>query len=268
MTDGLGAMVLASGEGRRLRPMTEDVPKPLLRILGQTLLDRALDKIAAKRPHRVVVALHHRADVAISHLAAGFHQVVAKDEKEMTGSAGAVRCCGNDPGLRLLLIDSGDLLFEDDLGGLLAHHRATAKMTFATRRVRQASRFGVLQADPDGRVVLAREKPPVPDDEVHLVSAGIYCLSPLAVRAIPSGATMSGGRPFQTGDGSTYVSNRATVGVGVTFRCHNAVLGSARIGDGSMVADSVVIEGVVMPARSALSGALACCPEPEERPRT
>ena len=190
MSGDLGAMVLASGEGRRLRPLTADIPKPLLPVLGQTLLDRALDKIAATRPHRIVVALHHRAEVVISHLAAGPHRVVAEVEKELTGPAGAVRSYGTDLGLRALLVVSGDLLFDDDLDGLVERHLATeAEMTFATRRVRRASRFGVLETGPDGRVTGAREKPPVPDHEEHVVSAGIYCLSPRAVRAIPGGTT-------------------------------------------------------------------------------
>jgi NDP-sugar pyrophosphorylase family protein len=329
VSDGLGAIVLASGEGQRLRPLTAGIPKPLLPVLGQTLLDRALDKIAATRPHRVVVALHHRADVVISHLAAGPHQVVTTVEQELTGPAGAVRSYGADPDLRLLLVVSGDLLFDDDLSGLVDHHLATgAEMTFATRRVRRASRFGVLETGPDGRVVQTREKPPVPDDEEHLVSAGIYCLSPRAVHAIPANTTFDfaahlapllldqgaivqshglhgywsdvgtpaalrdanlaalrsqlaaekdgqlaagkdgqlaagkdGGRLIHTDDGSTYLSDGATVGTEVVFRGHNAVLGHARIGDGATVADSVVMGGAVVPAGGILCGALAWSPE-------
>ena len=92
--------------------------------------------------------------------------------------------------LKVLLVVSGDLLFDDDLGGLVDHHLVTAaEMTFATRRVSRASRFGVLEVDGDGRVTRAREKPLVPDDEEHVVSAGIYCLSPRAVAAIPASTT-------------------------------------------------------------------------------
>ena len=101
-----------------------------------------------------------------------------------------MRSYGADPDLKVLLVVSGDLLFDDDLGGLVDHHLETAaEMTFATRRVNRASRFGVLEVDADGRVTRAREKPRVPDDEEHVVSAGIYCLSPRAVAAIPAGTT-------------------------------------------------------------------------------
>ncbi len=85
MTDGLGAMVLASGEGRRLRPLTADVPKPMLPVLGQTLLDRALDKVAATGPHRIVVALHYRADVVAGHLRSGPHPVSRRSRSGLPG---------------------------------------------------------------------------------------------------------------------------------------------------------------------------------------
>jgi NDP-sugar pyrophosphorylase family protein len=190
MTDGLGAMVLASGEGRRLRPLTAHVPKPMLPVLGQTLLDRALDKVAATGPHRIVVALHHRPDVVADHLRSGPYPVSLKVEERLTGPAGAVRSYGADPDLKVLLVVSGDLLFDDDLDGLVEHHLGTAaELTFATRRVNRASRFGVLDVDGAGRVTKAREKPLVPDDEEHVVSAGIYCLSPRAVAAIPASTT-------------------------------------------------------------------------------
>jgi NDP-sugar pyrophosphorylase family protein len=315
MTDGLGAMVLASGEGRRLRPLTADVPKPMLPVLGQTLLDRALDKVAATGPHRIVVALHHRADVVADHLRSGPHPVSVKVEERLTGPAGAVRSYGADPDLKVLLVVSGDLLFDDDLGGLVDHHLVTAaEMTFATRRVSRASRFGVLEVDADGRVTRAREKPRVPDDEEHVVSAGIYCLSPRAVAAIPASTTFDfaehltplllrqgtrvqtyglrgywsdvgtpaalreanlaalrgllttrkdGGHLIHASDGSTYVSDRATVGPYVTFRGHNALLGPVRIGAGATVMDSVVMGGAVISAGSAICGALAWSPEPE-----
>jgi NDP-sugar pyrophosphorylase family protein len=315
MTDGLGAMVLASGEGRRLRPLTADVPKPMLPVLGQTLLDRALDKVAATGPHRIVVALHHRADVVADHLRSGPHAVSVKVEERLTGPAGAVRSYGADPDLKVLLVVSGDLLFDDELGGLVDHHLETAaEMTFATRRVDRASRFGVLEVDADGRVTRAREKPRVPDHEEHVVSAGIYCLSPRAVAAIPASTTFDfaehltpllleqgtrvqtyglrgywsdvgtpaalreanlaalrgllatrkdGGRLIHDGEGSTYVSDRATVGQDVTFRGHNALLGPVRIGAGATVMDSVVMGGAVISPGSAICGALAWSPEPE-----
>jgi NDP-sugar pyrophosphorylase family protein len=261
-----------------------------------------------------VVGLHYRAELVIDHLASSRHTAEARVEETLTGPAGAVRLYGADPDLRALLVVSGDLLFDDDLGGLVEHHLAVgAAMTFATRRVRRASRFGVLDVGADGRVTGAREKPSVPDDEEYLVSAGIYCLSPSAVDVIPPDTTFDfaahlaphlvqrgapvhtfslhgywsdvgtpealraanldalqdmltsrkdGGHTIRTDEGLTWVSEQAAVGADVTFRGYNALVGPVSVGDGATVTDSVLIGHGSVPARSALSGALAWSPEP------
>lgn len=63
------AMVLAAGLGTRMRPITDRVPKPLLEIAGQTLLDHALNRLALAGVERVVVNVHYKADMVIARLA-------------------------------------------------------------------------------------------------------------------------------------------------------------------------------------------------------
>ncbi len=62
------AMVLAAGEGRRMRPLTEQTPKPLLEIFGESLLDRMLDRLAAAGVRRAVVNTHHLGEAIAAHL--------------------------------------------------------------------------------------------------------------------------------------------------------------------------------------------------------
>jgi MurNAc alpha-1-phosphate uridylyltransferase len=62
------AMILAAGEGRRLRPLTDHIPKPLIQVGGKTMLDHALDQLAAVGVKRCVVNTHHLADQVQAHV--------------------------------------------------------------------------------------------------------------------------------------------------------------------------------------------------------
>lgn len=76
------AMVLAAGLGERMRPITATMPKPLIKVGGQTMLDQALDRLAAAGVERAVVNVHYLADQIERHLAARkTPQIVISDER-------------------------------------------------------------------------------------------------------------------------------------------------------------------------------------------
>src|SRR5260370_21402037 len=62
------AMVLAAGLGKRMRPITDSMPKPLVRIRGRTLLDHAIDRLIAAHVQTIVVNAHYRAEQIVAHL--------------------------------------------------------------------------------------------------------------------------------------------------------------------------------------------------------
>ncbi len=85
------AMVLAAGLGTRLRPVTETVPKPLVEIGGRTLLDRAIDRLAAAGVERVVVNTHYKAAMVAAHLAGRDHpRIEISHEAELLDTGGGV----------------------------------------------------------------------------------------------------------------------------------------------------------------------------------
>jgi MurNAc alpha-1-phosphate uridylyltransferase len=86
------AMVLAAGLGLRMRPLTDNMPKPLVRVAGQPLLDHVLDKLAAAGVSEAVVNVHYLPDQIIAHTAARSRpRVIISDERdEVLGTGGAV----------------------------------------------------------------------------------------------------------------------------------------------------------------------------------
>jgi len=85
------AMVLAAGLGIRMRPLTDEVPKPLLEIGGRPLLDHAIDHLALADVERVVVNLHYRAEQIAAHLAARKHpKITLSHEAERLETGGGV----------------------------------------------------------------------------------------------------------------------------------------------------------------------------------
>jgi MurNAc alpha-1-phosphate uridylyltransferase len=86
-----GAILLAAGLGRRMRPLTETTPKPLLRLGGRALLDHALDRLQAEGVSRVVVNVHWHADQLRAHLAArALPPTVLRQETRLLDTGGAV----------------------------------------------------------------------------------------------------------------------------------------------------------------------------------
>lgn len=86
------AMVLAAGLGKRMRPITDKMPKPLVRIAGKTLLDWGLDSLAAAGVGKAVVNVHYLGDQIVDHLAGRIHpQIVISDESAgLLDSAGGI----------------------------------------------------------------------------------------------------------------------------------------------------------------------------------
>jgi len=94
------AMVLAAGLGIRMRPLTDDRPKPLVELAGQTLLDRALDRLVASGVNRIVVNSHYRAEMIAAHLD-GRDDIVLSPEEVLLETGGGVKAAlahlGGDP---------------------------------------------------------------------------------------------------------------------------------------------------------------------------
>ncbi|HZD80283.1 MAG TPA: NDP-sugar synthase [Actinomycetota bacterium] len=186
------AIVLVGGEGTRLRPLTETIPKPLLPLMDRPSLDHVLDHLARHGVHEVVLSS--------SYLESTFHAFIESrrgdpsitwiTEEAPLGTGGAVinalGTVDDEPVFAL----NGDILTDLDLTAMLAFHRQRgAAATIALHRVEDARPFGLVLTEPEGRVLEFREKPQelVPGE----INAGTYVLDPRVIRDWPTGRAIS-----------------------------------------------------------------------------
>ncbi len=135
MTDAVGgnlrALVLAAGYGTRLAPVTDHLPKPLLPVGGEPLLDSIITRLLAAGIARVAVNSHHLGDMVGTHLAAHprAEQLVHFPETEILGTGGALdNARGFLAADSRFLVYNGDVLCDVDLGELVAAHTASGAL--------------------------------------------------------------------------------------------------------------------------------------------
>jgi dTDP-glucose pyrophosphorylase len=176
-------VVMAGGEGRRLRPLTEDTPKPMLEVGGRPLLETTLGEIREAGFSRVMIAVNYRADAIEEHFGGGEEmglEISYIREQAPLGSAGAIRLAREQLDRPFILIN-GDLLTKVNLGALLRFHRADGNsLTIGVRQFRLQIPYGVVEIE-GTEVKGLREKP---DMEVF-VNAGVYAVSPDALELVP-----------------------------------------------------------------------------------
>jgi mannose-1-phosphate guanylyltransferase len=191
------AIVLVGGEGTRLRPLTETVPKPALTLVDRPFLAYMIEWLAGHGVTEVVLACgflpdvlrealageEERAGVAISYVV----------EPERRGTAGAIRFAADELGERLderFLALNGDVLTDLDLSALLgAHAERGAQATLGLHPVVDSSAYGLVHSDPQGAVLEFLEKTGecVPGE----VNAGMYVLERSVLDLIPPGEEVS-----------------------------------------------------------------------------
>lgn len=179
------AVIMAGGQGVRLRPLTDGVPKPMLSVAGRPIIDRLILHLVGFGVKRILVAVNYLADVIEDHLGDGSQfgaDVSYLREDAPLGTAGALSLLPEPPTEPVLLLN-GDIVTSADLGALLdAHVVGGFSATIGTRRYVHTVPFGSVERD-GARVISIEEKPTLERE----VSSGIYALEPSVVARVRRG---------------------------------------------------------------------------------
>lgn len=204
------AIVLVGGEGTRLRPLTETVPKPALTLVDRPFLAYMIEWLAGHGVGEVVLACGFLPDVLRAALVGEEERagvsITYVVEPERRGTAGAIRFAADELGERLedrFLALNGDVLTDLDLTALLrAHEERGARATLGLHPVEDSAVYGLVRSGEGGAVEAFLEKTgeAVPGE----VNAGMYVLERSVLELIPPGQEVSIERdvfPRLVGDG-------------------------------------------------------------------
>jgi NDP-sugar pyrophosphorylase family protein len=186
------ALIMAGGAGKRLHPLTQDLPKPLLRVRGKPILEHLLLRLRHAHVDDVTLAVAHLASKLEAHFSSGENhglRISYLREDFPLGTAGALGILERFE--ETILMTNADILTDLDFGGMLAQHRHQgAVLTVASQLRHTQISLGVLEVGANGMVSGYVEKPRLE----HRVGIGIYAVNPEVKTFIPPN------RPFDMPD--------------------------------------------------------------------
>jgi mannose-1-phosphate guanylyltransferase len=199
------AMILAAGKGTRVRPLTYDLPKPMIPVLGKPVMAYLIEHLRKHGVTEIMVNVSHLHEKIEEYFGEGEQFGVqigysfegyTKEDGEVVavpiGSAGGMKKIQEFGGFfdDTTIVLCGDALIDLDLkAALLEHRRKGAMATVITKEVPwdKVSSYGVVVTDKDGRITQFQEKPKQEDALSNFISTGIYIFEPEVIDLIPSG---------------------------------------------------------------------------------
>ncbi len=193
------AVILAGGQGTRLRPLTERRPKPIVPVLNRPFLYYQLALLRQHGVTDVILSCSYRVDDVRAAMGSGAEAGVTLRyvvEVEPLGTAGGVRNAA-DLGRGRLIVLNGDVLTDLDLGAMLRFHDDRgARTTIALTTVGDPTRYGLVETDASGSIRRFIEKPRADQVTTDTVNAGIYVIEADLLWRIPPARAVSIEREF------------------------------------------------------------------------
>ncbi|KSW12568.1 nucleotidyltransferase [Pyrodictium occultum] len=179
------AVILAGGFGKRLRPLTEDRPKPLVEVAGRPIIEWQILWLRSHGMKDIVVLLGYKWERLVEHLGSGHKlgvRIAYVVEDEPLGTGGAIKNAehllrGED----LFIVINGDIVTDLDLGRLVSRLRSREDAVAAIALVPLRSPYGVVELDEEDHVVKFVEKPTLD----YWINAGVYVMKPEVLDYLP-----------------------------------------------------------------------------------
>ena len=183
------AVVMAGGEGTRLRPLTSNQPKPMVPIVGKPCMEHILELLRAHGFEDVIVTVAFLPQAIRSYFGDGASlglNIQYSVEESPLGTAGSVRLASDALDDTFLVI-SGDALCDIDLKKIVEQHQEKgAAVTIGLKSVENPLEFGIVVTDEDGKVERFLEKPSWGQVFSDTINTGIYVLEPEVLKHVPT----------------------------------------------------------------------------------
>lgn len=195
------AVIMAGGEGSRLRPLTCDTPKPMTRLCGRPVLAYILDLLARHGFDEAAVTLRYLPDAVTNWLEEGVWHTKNREvklhfieEDRPLGTAGGVKHAADWYDDSFLVI-SGDALTDFDLSAAMKFHKEKrAAATLLVKQVKDPREYGLVNYDEENRITGFLEKPGWSQASTNTANTGIYILDPSVLTLIPEGKSYDFGK--------------------------------------------------------------------------
>ncbi|MFH1238561.1 MAG: NDP-sugar synthase [bacterium] len=182
------AFVMAAGVGTRLRPLTYDIPKPMISIVNKPVMEHTLELLGKYGVKEVVISLHHQGEMIKKYFGRGSKwglRITYSEEQKLMGTAGGVKKAEkffDDT----FLVMSGDGLTDIDLGKAIDFHRRKKSLaTMVLKEVDARFEYGVVMLNKTGQINRFLEKPTWSSVFSNTVNTGIYIFEPAVFKYIP-----------------------------------------------------------------------------------
>jgi mannose-1-phosphate guanylyltransferase len=183
------ALFLAGGMGTRLKPLTDELPKPMVPIMNKPLLERNMENLKRHGIHDIVISTCYKSKYIQDYFGDGSKFGLTIEyicEDIPLGTGGAIKKTEHlyDD---TFLVFNADILCNMDFTDLLQFHKSkSAAVTIAVTRVDNPCAYGVIEYDKNNYAVSFTEKPKAAEIKSNYINAGVYVIEPEVLKEIPA----------------------------------------------------------------------------------